>query len=149
MKKFVFAAICTFTLVGFVVADEFTAVITKVDGKNISYYKTKADPDAKGGKGGGKKGGGGKAMVKDGDIVTAKVTDKVTVAKGTFNKDDMKFTAGDAIEGGLTADAFKNATEEKGVNVVITTASEGADKGRITQILQTGGGGKGGKKKGG
>ena len=56
MKKFLFAAVCTMTLVGYVIADEFTAVITKVDGKNISYFKTEA---GKGGKGGGGKKGGG------------------------------------------------------------------------------------------
>jgi hypothetical protein len=144
MKKFVFAAVCTLTLAGFVIADEFTAQITNVDGKTVTYYKTKADPDAKGG--GKKGGGGGKAFVKDGPAVKATVADKLTVAKGTYNKDDMKWTVGDPIEGALTADVFKNASEEKGVNVLITTSADGKS---ITQILQTGGGKGGGKKKGG
>lgn len=138
MKKFVFAAVCTVTLAGFVMADEFTALITKVDGKNITYYKTKAAE-------GGKK---GKAE-KVGDAIKGTAADKVTVAKGMFNKDDMKFTAGDAIEGGLTADIFKNASDDAPVNAVITIADSGPDKGKITQVLKAGGGGKGGKKKGG
>ena len=58
MKKFVFAAICTFALAGFVLADEFGAVITKIDGNTITYYKTKAAAGGKKGGGGGKKGGG-------------------------------------------------------------------------------------------
>ncbi len=46
---------------------------------------------------------------------------------------------------------FKNATEEKGLNVRITIADDGAEKGKITSIVTQGGfgGGKGGKKKGG
>ncbi len=75
MKKFVFAAVCTMTLASFVVADEFSAIITKIDGKNITYYKTKA-PEG-GAKGGGKKGGGFGKAEKVGDAITAKVSDKV------------------------------------------------------------------------
>ncbi len=62
----------------------------------------------------------------------------------------MLSKAGDDIEGGLTSDAFKNASEDMPVTVRITVADDGKDKGMITQILQGGkGGGKGGKKKGG
>ncbi len=78
------------------------ALITNVDGKKITYYKTKVDPDAKGGgKGGGKGGFGGKAMVKDGDAVKATVPDKAKIAKGAFDMDTKTFKAGDDIEGGL------------------------------------------------
>ena len=63
------------------------------------------------------------------------------VIKGMFNKDDQKFVAGDAIEGGIKADMFKNATDEKGkgVNARLTIADDGADKGKITQVMVTGG----------
>jgi hypothetical protein len=54
------------------------------------------------------------------------------VNKGTKKKGDEKFTVGDAIEGGLTSDLFKNATAEKGVLCAITT-----EKDIVTQILVT------------
>jgi hypothetical protein len=142
MKKFLFAAVCTFTLVGYVVADEFSAQITKVDGKNVSYFKTEAGGKGGGGKGGGKGGfGGGKRV---GDEQKATAADSCKVSKGMFDMDTKSFKAGDPIEGGLNSDMFKNIDSEKGVNVTITIADSGADKGKITSIVT-----KGGKKKGG
>jgi hypothetical protein len=140
MKKFLFAAVCTMTLVGYVVADEFTAVITKVDGKNISYFKTEAGKGGKGG--GGKKGGGGAKKI--GDEQKAVAADGIKVSKGMFDADTKAFKAGDALEGGLTNEMFKSIDAEKGVGVTITIADTGADKGKITSIVT-----KGGKKKGG
>jgi hypothetical protein len=147
MKKFVFAAICSVTLTGYALADEFLAVITKVDGNNITYYKAKAaaGKGGKGGKGGG--GFGGKAE-KDGDAVKGTAAAKVAVLKGAFDPDTKEFKAGDAIEGGLTNDMFKNASDDMPVTVTLTIADDGADKGKITKMV-TKGGGKGGKKKGG
>src|ERR1700722_18300626 len=126
MKEFLFAAVCTLTLVGYVVADEFAAVITKVDGKNVSYFKTEGGG---GGKGGGKKGG---------DEQKAMVADGVKVSKGMFDADTKAFKAGDAIEGGLTNDMFKTIDAEKGVAVSITISDSGADKGKITAITTKG-----------
>jgi hypothetical protein len=140
MKKFLFAAVCTVTLVGYVVAEDITAVITKVDGKTVSYFKTEGGGG--GGKGGGKKGGGGAKKV--GDEQKAMVADGVKVSKGMFDADTKAFKAGDAIEGGLTNDMFKTIDAEKGVAVTLTIADSGADKGKITAIVT-----KGGKKKGG
>jgi hypothetical protein len=148
MKKFVFAAICTFTLAGFVLAEDITAVIVKVDGKTVTYYKTKAAA-GKGGKGGGGKGGGFGKAEKDGDPIKGTVIDKVAVLKGAFDPDTKAFKDGDAIEGGLTSDTFKNASDDAPVTVTLTIADDGADKGKITKIVTKGGGGKGGKKKGG
>jgi hypothetical protein len=139
MKKFLFAAVCTLTLVGYVVADEFSAVITKVDGNNISYFKTKAPEGGKGGKG-----GFGKAE-KDGTEQKAVAAANVKVAKGMFDMESKSFKAGPDIEGGLKADMFKTIDAEKGVNVTLTIADSGADKGKITSIVTKGGG----KKKGG
>ena len=141
MKKFLFAAVCTLTLVGYVIADEFSAVITKVDGNNVSYFKTKAPA---GGKGGGK-GGFGKAE-KDGTEQKAVAAASVKVSKGMFDMESKSFKAGDAIEGGLKNDMFKTIDAEKGVNVTLTIADSGADKGKITSIVTKGGKG---KKKGG
>jgi hypothetical protein len=114
MKKFVFAAMATVALVGFAMAEEFTAVITKCDSDKgcIEYKKGKKD-EAKEGK--------------------ADLAKNCKIAKGTFNKDDKKFTAGDAIEKGLANEIFTKA--EKGVFARITIADDGADKGKVTQIL--------------
>lgn len=144
MKKFAVAAVCTFALVGFVMADEFGANITKVDGSKITYFKTKAGMGKKGGggKGGGKGFGGG---MKDGDAITGDASASVKVVKGMFDMDNPgTFKAGDPIEGGLKNDMFKSIDDAKGINCRITVADDGADKGKITQIMIIGG-----KKKGG
>ena len=148
MKKFVFAMICSVTLTGYVLADEFVAIITKVDGSNITYYKTKAAAGGKKGGGGGKKGGGGKAE-KDGDPIKGTATAKVAVSKSAFDADAGALKETD-IEKGLMNDLFKNASDDMPVTVTLTVADDGADKGKITKIVQKGGGGKkGGAKKGG
>ena len=147
MKKFVFATICTVTLTGYALADEFLAVITKVDGNNITYYKAKAAA-GKGGKGGGGKGGGfgGKAE-KEGDAIKGTASAKVSVSKNAFDKDagEMKTTD---LDKGLMNDLFKNASDDMPVTATVTIADDGADKGKITKIATKGGFG-GGKKKGG
>jgi len=148
MKKFVLGAICTLATVGFVLADEFSAQVTKVDGSNITYFKTKGGFGG-GGKGGGKGGKGG--AQKDGDAVKATVVDGCKVLTGVFDMDSKGYKDGDPYEGGLKADAFKNASDDMPVNVRIFTADDGKDKGKITKILVTKGGfgKKGGGKKGG
>jgi len=122
MKKFVMAAICTLTLVGFVTADEFFGQITKVDGNKLTIMK-------------GKKGDDQKEM-------TAEATKDVKVLTGMFDKDAGGFKAGDPIEGGLKNDMFAKIADGKGPFAQITTN----DKGQVTQILAFKGFG---KKKGG
>jgi hypothetical protein len=104
-----FIAVMTVTLVA---AEEFTATIKKVDGKNITLNK-------------GKKG----ETVAD---ETLTVADNVKVAKGNFNKDTKKIEAGDALEGGLSHSTFKEIGE-KGVRVRVVT-----DNNKITEIYVTG-----------
>jgi len=128
MKKFVFAAICTFAMVGFVTAEEFMARITKIDGNKITFAKGfKKDADAK--------------------DSTAEAAKDVKVMNGEFKKGDagFKMEPGDAIKDGLKNEMFTKM-DEKGVFAQITTN----DKGQITQIVATKGFGKGfgGKKKG-
>ena len=120
MKKLVLASICTLALVGFVLADEFQATITKVEGNTVHYYK------------GGKKG----AEKTEGK---ATATGSVKVSKGVFDTDAKKMKAGDAIEGGLKSETFTKI-DEKGVGATITTN----DKGEITDIV-VGGKGPGGQ----
>jgi hypothetical protein len=139
MKKFVCAAFCTFALVGFVTADEFGALITKIDGTTVTYYKTKVPEGAKFGKG-----------EKDGPVQTATVTSKAKIVKAKFDKDAGKLVAGDDWENGLKNDTFAKIDPEAGLNVTLTIEDKGADKGKISQIMAFGafGKGKGGKGKG-
>jgi hypothetical protein len=117
MKKFALAAVCTFALVGLVMAEEFGATITKIEGGKVTYVK------------GGKKG-------VTSEPATAEVSSKLKVAKGVADPDTKgKFNVGDEIKGALKADEFKDASADKAVNVRITIADDGADKGKITQIL--------------
>lgn len=114
--------------IGFVAADEFTASIVKVDGNKVTVQKFKK----------GEKGKKGKAE-KDGDPVVMKVAKDAKITKGKFAKKDGKFSVepGETIEGGLTAEMFKNASEEKAVRASITTEGD-----TITAIttMQFGGG---------
>jgi hypothetical protein len=125
MVRKLFCAMFVMTLaVGFAAADDFFATITKVDGEKVTYQKYKKSTEK------GKKG------EKDGDAVTIPAKG-AKVAKGKFNKDAMKFEAGDAIEGGLKNEMFTKLGE-KGVGAFITTEGEGA-KAKVTQILVFGG----------
>jgi hypothetical protein len=80
MKKFAIAAVVSFTLVGWVMAEEFTLQVTKIsdDGSKVTGFK------AKGGKGGF--GGFGK-----GEEVTIKLAPGLQVHKGKFDPDAMAF----------------------------------------------------------
>jgi len=118
------AAICTVAMVGFVVAEEFTAVITKIDGTKVTYKKAMF--------------GKGEKKVDD-KANTAEVSKKLAVVKGKFDKVAGKAVDGDAIEGGLKADAFKDVSEEKSVFATITVGEDGDDKGKITKIRLFGG----------
>jgi hypothetical protein len=106
--------------VGFVMAEEWNGIITKVDGDKITFQKTKKV---------------NKKNENDGDPVTISVTKDAKIAKGMFDKETKKIVAGDAIEGGLKADVFTKASD-KGVAARVTTD---ADNKNVTQILVTGG----------
>jgi hypothetical protein len=85
MKKFAIAALLTFALVGWVMAEEFNLQISKVsdDGTNVTGFK------AKGGKGKGF--GGGFGGFPKGEEVTVKIAPGVQVHKGKFDPDEMAF----------------------------------------------------------
>lgn len=124
MRKFAVAAVAMVLCVGFVMAEEFTAVITKVDGNKVTFHKTKR---------GEKKGDKGTK----GEAETLPLAKDAKIVKGKFNKEEKKIEAGDAIEKGVMNEMFT-----KEVNARITTS---ADNKSITQIITFGGGG--GKKK--
>jgi hypothetical protein len=110
MKKFALAAVCTIAAIGFVIADEFPATITKIDGSKVTYKK-------------GKKG-------EDPVVATAETTPDVKVMKGAKDPDTKMVKAGEAIDKGLKNEMFSNI-DDKGIKGQITTN----DKGKITQIL--------------
>jgi len=91
MRTFVCSAVAVLCVVGLVLAkEEMSVSVKKIEGGTMTYTKKV------------KKGEEAKEM-------TIKVSDKVKVVKGTFNKDTKKVEAGDAIEGGLKADALAKA----------------------------------------
>ena len=167
MKKFVFAAIATVALTGFVVAEDLTVSISKVDAKAGTITYAKFAPGAFG----GKKKGGDAGDAKAPEPVTAKISKDCKIAKGEIDKDaagdkggagakkggfgGFAYKAGDVLEKGLDNDAFKPNEEKKGgVFARITVADEdkgSVKKGDVTQILVLNFGGlaKGGKKGGG
>jgi hypothetical protein len=128
MIRKLFCAMLVMTVaVGFVLAEEFQAGITKAGDGKVTYQKFKK----------GKKGAKGEA---DGDPVTMTVAKDAKIVKGKFDMEAKKMVPGDAIEGGLTAELFTKATTDAPVMVTITTDD---DKKTVTQIMV---GGKGKKK---
>jgi hypothetical protein len=121
MKKFALAVVCTVALVGVVMADEFTAIITKVDatGNKVTYKKASF-------KGGEKK--------VDDTATTTEVSKKVSVVKGKFDMETKKMVDGDALEGGLKAEMLSSAADDKPLFATIIVADDGADKGKVTKI---------------
>jgi len=112
MKKFALAAVCTLAMVGFVIAEEFTATITKVDGSKVTYMKGKKGEDKKEG--------------------SADVTADVKVLKGIPDMETKgKVNPGEAIDKGLKNPELLANISDKGVKAQITTN----DAGKITQIL--------------
>jgi hypothetical protein len=89
--------------IGFALADDFTAQVTKIDGKKVTYYKTKK----------GKK---------DGDAITMEVTKDFKVVKSKQDPDDKKKQIdGDEIKDGLKADMFSKASDDTPVTVRLFT----------------------------
>ncbi len=108
---------------GFVLADEFGAVITAVQDGKVTFQKFKKPAEK------GKKG------EKDGDPVTLPLASNATISRGKFNKEEKKIDIGDKLEGGLKNEAFAKVGE-KGVFARITTD---ADNKQVTQIILMGG----------
>ncbi len=111
MRKMFFASAVLLVGFGVVLAEEFTARITKVDGNKVTFYKFDFKKKEKG------------------DETTLTTVDNVKVVKGKFDKDTKKIEAGDAIEGGLKSETFTKASD-KGVRAQIVTN----DDKKITEI---------------
>ena len=115
LRKFVCAAVIVVIGFGVALADEFGAIISKVDGNKITFKKF-----MKG---------------EQGEETTLPVTADAKVTKGKFNADTKKLEAGDPIESGLKNEQFTKIGE-KGLRVTITTD---ADNKHITAISVGGG----------
>jgi hypothetical protein len=114
LRKVVCAAFVLVLCVGFTLADEIGALITKVDGDKVTFTEMK---------------GFGKDAEK-GKTHTLPVAKDVKVVKGKFNKETMKMEAGEAIEGGLKDKMFTEIGE-KGVRATVITDK---DNKTITEI---------------
>jgi hypothetical protein len=127
MKKFAFAAFATVACVGFVMAEDMTVIIQKVDAKagTITYKK--------GGFGGGKF---KKEDAPPAETKTATVAKGAKIANGEINFGDKSYKALDSLTKGLEDPAF--TANEKGTFARITIADEDkgdVKKGQVTQIL--------------
>jgi len=97
---------------GVMQADEIVVSIKKVDGNKITYTKVMK---------------GKKNKNTPAEEVTVTATSDVKVMKGTYDKKAKSFTAGDAIEGGLSSKTFSSGK----TFARITTD----DTGKVTQVL--------------
>jgi hypothetical protein len=102
---------------GVVFADQFGALITKVEGNKVTFYPFEFKEKKKG------------------EEKTMKVAKDVKVVKGKFNKETKSFEAGDEIEGGLKHKMFAEIPE-KGMFALIQTDD---DNKKIKEIRVFGG----------
>lgn len=113
--------VCTMAVmlvgIGFVMAEEWNGIITKVDGNKITFQKTKKV---------------NKKAENDGDAVTIEAAKDVKVNNGMVKKGVA--TVGDAIEGGLKNDMFSKIGA-KGIQARLTTSD---DNKSVTQVLIVG-----------
>ncbi len=123
LRKFVCAAVIVVLGLSVAVAEDFGAIISKVDGNKVTFTKFKK----------GEKG----------EETTLPVKADAKITKGKFDMDTKKMQAGDPIEGGLKSDTFTKIGE-KGQFATISTD---ADNKNITAIIVGGGFGGKGKKK--
>ena len=104
LRKLLAASVIVVLCAGVTFAEEIFGVITKVEGNKVTFAKKEFKKDAE----------KGPEMTlpvaKDAKIVTAK-----------FNKEDKKFEAGDALEGGLKHKMFSDIDATKGRRAVIIT----------------------------
>jgi hypothetical protein len=119
LRKVVSVAVILLLSVGVVFADQFGALITKVDGNKVTFYPFE---------------GKGKDA-KKGEEKTMKVTKDVKVVKAKFNKETKEIEVGEEVAGGLKHKMFTEIPE-KGVGALIVTDN---DNKRIKEIRVFGG----------
>ena len=105
LRKIVCIGVLLALSAGVAFADSFVALITKVEGNKVTFYKLE---------------GKGKDTKKSDDATTMPVAKDVKVVKAKFNKETKSVEAGDEIEGGLKNKLFTD-TGEKGRFATIKT----------------------------
>ena len=110
LRKLMGAAVLLVLCVGVSFADEIRAVITKIDGNNVTFAEMKGK--------------------EKGDAKTLPVSDSLKVVKGKFNKDTKKMESGEPVDGGLKNEALAKISD-KGVRATIVTDEDGK---KITEI---------------
>jgi len=138
MRKFVCAAVATLMVFGVALAEDYTAVISKVEDGKVTFKKFKLNKED--------------MTTELVDEQTLPTTAGVKVVKGKYDEDTKKMVATDAIEGGLKHGRFTRLDPTRknkfgfdgGLTATITV-----EGGKITQVMvHSGGKGvKGGKKK--
>jgi hypothetical protein len=112
LRKVVGALFVLVLGLGIALADEFGAIITKVESGKVTFSKFKGKDEPKG------------------PETTLPVADNVKVVKGKFNKETKKMEAGDPIEGGLKNEMFTKIGEKGLFSTIVTDA----DNKKITEI---------------
>ena len=120
-RRFVAALVVALTAVGFAVADEFQAIITKVQDGKVTYKRVNGQNEE------------GKTQY-DAEK-TLPIAKAVKVVKPRYDKEARKMVNGDPLEGGLKHDAFKDMGKDKkkGIGVLATLMTDAKNK-NITQI---------------
>jgi hypothetical protein len=120
-RRFVAALVLALTAFGFAVADEFQAHITKVQDARLTYKRVKGFNEEN--------------KLEYDEEKTLPTTKDVKVVKARYDKEARKIVNGDALEGGLKNDAFKDLGKDKkkGVAVLATLMTDAENK-KITQI---------------
>jgi hypothetical protein len=127
MVRKLFCSMCVMgVVVAFAAADDYSGVITKIDGNKITFQKMTK----------GKKGMKGE---KDGDPVTLTVNSDTKIVSAKFAKGKME--DGDEVKDGLKNEIFAKIDADTGVRANITTKGDSKVAEKI-QVFT-------GKKKGG
>src|SRR5438270_13505694 len=109
LRKLVCAAVIVVIGFGVAMADEFTAIITKVEGNKVTFQKAKFDPDTK--------------KLEKGAEMTLPVKADAKITKGKFNAETKKLEADEPIENGLKNDVFTKIGEKGRFASITTDAS--------------------------
>lgn len=119
-RRFVVALVLALAVIGSAVADEFQAIITRVQDGQVTFKRVKGLNDE------------GRAEY-DAEK-TLPTTKDVKVVKPRYDKEAKKIVNGDPLEGGLDNAAFKDLDKKKDVAGVLATLTTDANNKEISQI---------------
>jgi hypothetical protein len=119
-RRFVAALVLALTVGGFAAADEFQAIITKVQDGSVTYKRVKGRNEE------------GRTEY-DAEKTLRHMKD-VPVVKARWDKEARKLVNGDPLEGGLKHDAFTSLGTDEDVEGVFATLITDAGNKNITAI---------------